>query len=157
MFAKKICTPKIGKTNSDRSFALEDSADQNNTDILNSGVLKYSISNFHQWHATTKFTSTIYAVTYQHFIKFQCLGSPEQEDKHYFLIPHLEPRCATLLLLGRYWNAYLMDHQREASNIYWHVQYFATTYISHSYHSNHNSIPLKVVLLLNHYSTGSTF
>ena len=57
-------------------FALEDAADHNNTDILNSGVLKYSISNFHQCHATTNFTSTICAVTCRHFIRYQCLGSP---------------------------------------------------------------------------------
>ena len=92
---------------------------------------KCSIKNFHQCHATTNFTSTIYTVIYQHFIRFQCLGL---QDKQYFLIQDLEPWCATLFLLGRYWNAYLtfiltldteflywiwqMNHQRDVTFIF---------------------------------------
>ena len=56
---------------------------------------------------TTNFIITTYAIIYQNVIRFQCLGSPLQQNKQHFLIPHLESWCTTLLLLNTYWNAYV--------------------------------------------------
>ena len=89
--------------------------------------------------------------TYQHLIWFQYLCSNKQQAKQYFLIPHLDPWCAMLLQLGRlifilimdteyfYW-IWQMNHQQGVCNIYFHIQYLATTYMSHSYHSNHKML-----------------
>ena len=71
-------------------------------------------------------------------------------------------QCTWFATTGWYWNLYVifihtldtdfmywrwqMIHQHEACAMYFHIQYSATTYMWHSYHSNHNTLSLKKIV-----------